>query len=91
MPLKVRELRQALTRKGFTEETKDHRFYRFFHEGKKSAIYTKISFSGTDVHDGLCSAMARQVKLTNAEFKEFVDCRITKEAYLEKLIADGHL
>ncbi len=45
MPLKARSVRQALKSKGFAEESRDHRYHFFQHTGKKSNIYTKVSYN----------------------------------------------
>ena len=78
---KARDVNRALVDKGFGEDKKrDHCYYFFYHKGKKSHFFTKISHNETDISDGLCSAMARQVKLTKLQFKEFVACLLTEEA-----------
>jgi hypothetical protein len=50
---KTREVKAALVRKGFAEESKrDHLYYFFLNEGKKTRIYTKISHGETDIGGG---------------------------------------
>jgi hypothetical protein len=88
---KAREVKSALTSKGFKEENRDHHYYFFYYLGKKSPINTKISFGETDIDPRLSSMMARQVKLTSPNFKNFVDCKLTGENYLELLIEAGHI
>jgi hypothetical protein len=91
VPLKVREIERALTTKGFKKAENDHHFYFYYHEGKKTAIRTKISHGETEVHDRNCGLMARQIKLTSPQFREFVDCGLTKEKYLAQLISAHHI
>jgi len=92
VPLKSRDVKRALKAKGFVEATKrDHWYYFFYRDGKKSDIYTKISRSDTDLHDGLCSAMAAQIRLTDPQFRKFVDCVLTAEIYLRILLDEHHL
>lgn len=91
MQRKAREVRSALQTKGFQEERRDHWYYFLYHNGKKSNIYTKVSHGETEISTGLCSAMARQIKLTSPQFGEFVDCKLTAEKYVELLIAAKYL
>jgi hypothetical protein len=88
---KAREVKKALTGKGFKEENRDHHYYFLYYLGKKSPINTKISFGETDLDPRLSSFMARQIKLTSPKFKDFVDCKLTEEKYVELLIQSGHI
>lgn len=91
MPLKARDVKKSLKSKGFAEENRDHFYYFFIYKGKKSPINTKISHGETDIDERNCSSMARQIRLTNQQFKNFVDCRLTEEAYVEALVKGGHI
>ena len=91
MPRKARDVKRALQSKGFVEESSHHWRYFFYYLGKKSHIRTKISHSETDISKGLCSAMARDMKLTGPQFEEFVDCDLTAQGYIDLLIAAKHL
>lgn len=89
---KARDVRRALQSKGFEETTKrDHLFYFFQYEGRKTHIYTKISHNTVDIPKGLCGAMAKQMKLRREQFDEFVECPLTQELYTKILIAAAHL
>jgi hypothetical protein len=84
---KARDIKAALTRKGFKETTgRDHLYYFFHHGDKKTDIFTKISHNATDIDDILCSCMARQVRLTNGQFRRLVDCPLTQEGYMAILM-----
>lgn len=91
MPLKVRDVIRALTKKGFREAEGDHRFYFLWHNGRRTAIRTKISHGESEIHDKNCGSMARQIKLNRSEFDEFVECPLTAELYVELLIRAKHL
>lgn len=79
LPQKARDVKQSLLRKGFRETDKrDHYYYFFYHDNKKTNIFTKISHNETDIGDKLCSCMAKQVRLNNAQFQELVDCPLTQ-------------
>jgi hypothetical protein len=90
--LKARDVGRALTRKGFADDgERDHHYYFFYHNGKKSNIYTKISHGEIDLGKPLCSAMARQMKLTGQQFQEFVSCQLDAQKYAEILTGGGYL
>jgi hypothetical protein len=92
LPLKSRDVKKALTAKGFEEdEERDHLYYFLQYEGKKTAIFTKISHSVTEISDRLCSLMARQIKLTNSQFRKLVDCSLKHEAYIRHLVEEKYL
>jgi len=88
---KAREVKKALKLKGFREEERDHWYYFFYHDGKKTDIYTKISHNERDISRPLCSAMARQMRLSGGQFEEFVNCDLTGEEYLKHLTDARHL
>jgi len=81
-----------LLKKGFREIAKkkrDHEYFFFFHEGKKTNILTKISHGAREIGDPNCSAMAKQMRLSNPQFNEFVGCSLELTHYL-KILTDGH-
>jgi hypothetical protein len=88
---KARDVKKALTTKGFREEERDHHYYFFYHNGKKSSVHTKISMGQTDISRPLCAMMARQVRLSSAEFGKFLDCTLSAEAYATAMISGGHV
>ena len=95
MNLKRDDVVGSLTRKGFHHSKKkaDHDFYTFRHNGKKTAVYTKVS-RGTKyktLGDTLVSMMAKQCRLSVQEFAELVKCTLSAEEYEKKLLGSGHL
>ena len=86
MHRKARDVESALQTKGFKADASHHWYYFLYYQGKKSHIRTKISHNETDISKGLCSAMARQMKLTGRQFEDFVDCDLTGDAYIRLLI-----
>jgi len=52
--LRANDVRAALTQKGFREERRDHWFYFFLYQNKKTPIYTKVSFGQREIDK--CSA-----------------------------------
>lgn len=92
MPAKVRDVESALTQKGFQEApNRDHRYFFFYVDGKKTRVNTKISRSDSEIHDRNCSLMARQMKLTNRQFRDFVDCHLGLQEYTRLLTQNGHV
>lgn len=82
-----REIQKALCNKGFIEQNNDHYFYTLEYNGKKSAIFTKIS-KGSDyktINQGLLSLMSKQLKLTKHEFLELIDCQMDYINYIKIL------
>lgn len=86
MPLKSRDVESALTKKGFKKTEGDHHIYFLWHNGKKTAVRTKISHNVADIHDRDCGYIARQMKITGPQFKNFVDCRLEAAAYCQILL-----
>jgi hypothetical protein len=91
VPRKARDVRSALLQKGFTEEKRHHCFYFLQYDGKKSSINTKISHGmvDSDISEGLLSAMAGQVRLSNPQFKDLIDCPLDGKQYVAILLAAG--
>lgn len=92
MPLKRSEIENALEFKGFRRAESDHAFFIYYSQsGKKSPVRTKTSH-GTgykDISDNLVSQMAKQCRLTNKDFKDLVACPLSRQAYEDKLVAQG--
>ena len=89
---KARKVLVALSAKGFVEAAgRDHRVFFLFQDGKKTAVYTKVSHGKSEIHDGLCSQMAKQMRIPVRRFNEFVDCTLTGEGYKQLLLATGVL
>lgn len=91
MTLKVRDIKGALTNKGFSADDTHHTIYWFFARDKKTSINTKISQGEREIGDPLIALMARQMRLTKGDFVKFVSCEISGEEYLAKLQDAGHV
>ena len=94
MPHPARDVKAALLKKGFHETAKkkrDHDYYFFMYNGKKTNVYTKISHGEREIHDGNCSLMARQIKLSNPQFNDFVGCLLRSDQYLQHLVQGNHV
>ena len=92
MPLDRRDVEASLLAKGFKKVEGDHSFF-IFHDktGKKSPVRTKTSHgtSSKQLDDSLVSMMAKQCRLTNKDFKDLVNCPLSRQAYEGKLAELG--
>jgi hypothetical protein len=95
LPHKAQDIKAALLKKGFQPPPKakkrDHDYFFFYYNGKKTNIFTKVSRGERDIHDQNCSNMAKQMRLTNPQFKEFVQCPLELKDYLQLLIKQNYL
>lgn len=82
MPKPRRAVMAALERKGFVAPEGDHTYF-IYHtaDGRKTLAKTKVSHSGKDIADPILGMMARQCKLTAPQFRNLVDCPLSREAY----------
>lgn len=92
MSLKRRDIERALELKGFKRTEGNRSFFIYYTQaGKKTTVRTKTSHGrgSQDIGDRLTSRMAKQCKLTNDDFRQLVDCRLSRKRYEEKLKASG--
>lgn len=87
--LKTRDIRAALTTKGFIEDpSRDHIWLNYVPEGKKTRIRTKISHGKDSIGDPLISAMAKQTKINKNDFVDLVSCTLSGKEYYDKVKKD---
>ncbi|MCD4707018.1 MAG: hypothetical protein K8S62_04690 [Candidatus Sabulitectum sp.] len=84
MPKSKLVVEKALRKKGFWEDSGDH--HRFSYRtlsGEISRIRTHTSHSKSkkDISDKLIGQMAKQLKLSRAEFIDLVNCPLSQEDY----------
>lgn len=91
MPKDARDVSAGLLKKGFLLREGDHSFFHLHVNGKKTAIYTKISHGEREVHDKLLGLMARQVGLSKRDFIDLIDCPLSHEEYLKRLQASNKI
>ena len=92
MNLRRRDIERALERKGFKRTEGDHSFFVYYTQaGKKTIVRTKTSHGkgGEDIGAPLISRMAKQCKLTSDDFRQLVDCPLSREDYEKRLKASG--
>ena len=85
---KRRKVENALVRKGFGREERHHSFFHYYTEGgQRTRVWTKTSHgrTGADIDKGLFKRMAHQCKLTADEFRNLVDCQMSRPDYEQHL------
>jgi hypothetical protein len=90
--LETRDIDRALTDKGFSKENaKHHTMYWLHVDGKKTSIRTRISFGESEIGSPLISLMAREMRVSKAEFLVFVACEMSGLDYRDKMISEGQI
>lgn len=90
---------RALLQKGFREDDrkKHHRYFRLFVQGKRTAIFTKVSHGSgrkyKTLGQNLVTEMAKQLRITRPQLMDFVECKLGGDGYTglarEALATDG--
>jgi predicted RNA binding protein YcfA (HicA-like mRNA interferase family) len=90
MPRKQNDVEKSLKSKGFQQREGDHNYFNYYSKaGKKTAVFTKTSHGAREIDDNLLGQMARQCKLSRADFERLIDCPLDRDSYEVKLIAQG--
>jgi len=88
-PRTVRTIINSLLKKGFIEKNTHHIIFRLYVDGEKTDVCTYLSHGKHECSDSLLGKMAKQLRLTRAQFDAFIDCTLSMEAYIEMLMAQG--
>lgn len=92
MPRDKRAVVGALLRKGFRLREGDHAFFTFHTaDGRRTAVFTKVSHSHKVIPKALVARMGRQCKLSTGEFHALVDCSLSGAGYEALLRERGYL
>jgi len=88
--IKTKDIAVALEKKGFVAESgnrrKKHTFYFLYINGEKTRIWTMLSHGISEYGDDLLTSMRKELKFEkNKELKDFIDCPMTYEKYVEML------
>ena len=86
---KTRKIDASLTKKGFVREDSHHIYYKFCIDGKVTSVYTYVSHGNQEVDSYLLRQMADQIGLNVDEFKQFIDCHLDREHYMEIIRQKG--
>ena len=85
---KRRTVENALERKGFRRREGHHTFFHYYTEiGKRTRVWTKTSHgrTGADIDRGLSKSMASQCKLTTDQFRDLIECPMSRADYEQHL------
>ena len=83
---KSNKVAAALKRKGFRlARQTDHEFYELYLNEKKTGIHTHVSHGKKQIHSAVLSQMAKQLKLSNKELKDLLDCPLDFDGLIEIL------
>lgn len=93
MPLEKKKVKKILQKKGFSlVSDKDHDYFYVIRNGKKTAVYTRISHgSGKDIHNGLLNTMMHQMRLDKKRFDKYFECTFSGDEYINYLIDNKHI
>ncbi len=87
MPRKQNEVEKGLKTKGFKPRDGDHNYFNYYSTaGKKTAVFTKTSHGAREIDDNLLGQMAKQCKLSRADFDLLIDCPLDRKAYEIKVV-----
>lgn len=87
MPRKQGEVEKSLSNKGFRRKEGDHNYFHYYSiAGKKTAVFTKTSHGAREIDDHLLGRMAKQCKLSRADFDLLIECPLDRNTYEKKLI-----
>ena len=81
----------ALLRKGFEKVETHHAMLWFVVQGRRTSIHTWVSHGQRKLDDRLLRLMARELHLSKAEFLKFVECEMSYEDYLRRMVDGGYL
>jgi len=82
---KTSDFEAALAKKGFRPDATDHFRYWFYIGDKKTHIVTRTSHSEKEYDEFLLSRRGKQMQLTKRELLDFIECRLSAEAYCQLL------
>jgi hypothetical protein len=81
----------ALLRKGFDKVETHHTMLWFVAEGRRTGIHTWVSHGQRKLDDRLLRLIGRELHLSRAELLKFVECEMSYEDYLRRMVVEGYL
>ncbi len=87
--LKAAAVESALSSKGFEVQNGKHRVFRLVVNGQQTSIVTHTSHNQQEIHDMLLGLMAGQVKLPKSDFRRLIECSMSGDEYLKRMINEG--
>ncbi len=88
-PMRRRDVVTGLENKGFTRQNKGHIKFTYVYKNGKKGPYTYVSRGSRarDIGDKLVDSMAKQLRLTVAEFVALVECPLGRDEF-ERILVD---
>ena len=81
----------ALLRKGFEKVETHHTMLWFTVGGRRTPIHTWISHGQKKLDDRLLRLVAKELHLSRVELSKFVECEMSYEDYLRRMVQGGHV
>ena len=86
------EFSRVLVSKGFERsEGKHHTVFYLNVNGKRTSVRTRLSHGGRRVDEWLQSQIARELHLSKRELRQFIECEISEQEYIDMMIGGGHV
>ena len=85
MAIKYRDAKSSLLQKGFRDEKRDHHYFFFYFEGRKTSAYTYFSYGSEsqEVENNLLQTRARQLKLDKSQqVRDLFSCPLDYQEYV---------
>jgi hypothetical protein len=85
---------QALLAKGFEREETDHSVFVYCTtRGLRTLVKTRTSHGrgGDDIPVPILSAMRKQLRIEDDEFRRLVECPLKRDEYERILLSRGHI
>ncbi len=86
---KGKDIDAALRKKGFRRELDGKHIQYFYMRSSKIVTHMSHGMMGETIDSNILSQMARQLRLTKAQFLELIDCTLSEEGYREVLKKQG--
>lgn len=82
MQYDARKVEGALLKKGFRMDNSHHHMFTYHTmDGRRSMARTRTSHGSKTISDPLLAQMARQCRLSKAQFIDLIDCPLSRESY----------
>jgi hypothetical protein len=93
MTIKVRDAATSLNAKGFARaKERDHLYFFYWLEGKKTAVHAKISHGAKEIDDYVLGKIRKSLRLdTKRQAADLLQCPMTKADYRKFLIEHAKL
>lgn len=89
---KTTKLEKALCRKGFVKNETHHKILRFYYQGKKTPVKTRLSHGIKEYNDSLLGQLKKQLKLPDKQrLIDLIECPLDHKEYAEILKSNNEI